>query len=213
MGRPWFGGELAFLTALLLAGSTTMSSPALAGEDGFEPVREDGGCAISGRPPEHEAKAALRARCHWPDVEPESLLSLVSDFGRYPSFVWPLKVSDVKRAEGDRSLVYQRQSVWPLADREVLLWMWSEPWSEGGTQVRWTAATDESLEVDKGSIRVPRTDGHWAVRSHPDGGAWVEHQISMDGGGKIPKWLMDRIRARGFAQVTLAARDRVLGVD
>ncbi len=213
MGRLWFGGAWAVGTALLLAASTAMSSAAAAAEDGFELLRQDGGCAIAGRPPEHEAKAALRARCHWPDVEPASLLSLVSDYERYPSFVWPLKVSDVQRADGDRSLVYQRQSVWPLADREVLMWMWSEPWAEGGTQVRWTAATEEALEVDKGSIRVPRTDGHWAVRSHPEGGAWVEHQISMDGGGKIPKWLMDRIRARGFAQVTLAARDRVLGVE
>jgi hypothetical protein len=74
-------------TALLFAGSALVSSPATAADDGFEPLRQDGGCAIAGRPPEHEAKAALRARCHWPDVDPEALLALVSDYPRYPSFV------------------------------------------------------------------------------------------------------------------------------
>jgi len=205
------GGSPSVVLAMGCLVAAAATGPAVAhGSDGFEPLREDGGCAIAGRPKEHDDKAALRARCHWPDVEPEALLALVSDYARYPEFVWPLKVSDVRRSDGARSLVYQRQSVWPLADREVLLWMWPEPWAEGGTRVRWTAATEEPLQVDRGSIKVPRSDGHWAVRPHPEGGSWVEHQISMDGGGKIPEWLMDKIRARGFAQVTLGARDRVL---
>ncbi len=181
-------------------------SPDEPADDGFEVLREADGCVVSGRPPEHPDKAALRARCHWPEVTPDQLLVLVRDYQRYPSFIWPLKVSEVRRQEGDRALVYQRQSVWPLADREVLLWMWPEPW-EGGTQVRWTVAEGEPLVVESGSIQVPRSDGHWAVRADPRGGSYVEHQISMDGGGKIPKWLMDKIRARGFAQFTVAARD------
>ena len=199
---------MAGVTAMVLLGwiSSAFATP----PSGFEIVREADGCVIASRPPEHADKAALHASCLWPDVDPVALTTLVSDYARYPEFIWPLKESVVRRVDGPRALVFQKQHVWPLAAREVLLWMQPEPW-QGGTKVTWHVAEGEPFEVPQGSIKVPRSDGFWAVTADPAGGSRVEHQIAMDGGGKIPVWLMEKIRTRGFAQVTLAARDVVLG--
>jgi hypothetical protein len=186
-----------------------LMSMAAGAPEGFEVVRETGGCVISSRPPTNPAKAALHAACVWPTVDPVLLTALVTAPSRYPEFIWPLKQSEVRRTDGQRSLVFQQQHVWPLAPREVLLWMTPEPW-QGGTKMTWTVAVEEPFAVPNGSIHVPRSDGFWAVTADPGGGARVEHQIAMDGGGKIPQWLMDSIRTKGFAQVTLAARDVAL---
>jgi hypothetical protein len=179
---------------------------ALAAEpDGFEVVRSVDGCVIAMRPEGHPDKTALRATCRWPEVSLDKAKALLTDFSRYPEFVPPIVESTVRRRDGERSLVYQRQHIWPIADREVLLWM-SAREANGGTRVTWTAAVEEPLALREGSVRVPRTDGYWWVAPHSDGGVEVVHQIAMDGGGRLPAWLVDMVRTRGFAQVTSDVR-------
>jgi len=185
------------------------------GADGFEPVRTTNDCAFEMRPEDHPERAALRARCHWAEIDPEAMGAELQKVGRYTEYVYPIEVSERRRDEGERWLVYQRQHVWPIADREVLLWMKATDLPGGGAEVSWTAAADEPLQLRDGAIRVPRNDGLWRVEPHPDGGAKVVHQIAMDGGGRIPKWLVDLVRTRGFVQVMgdvreLMARDAPL---
>jgi len=168
--------------------------------DGFDPVRSTNGCTFEMRPETHPERAAMRARCHWPEIDPAAMGREMQRVERYTEYVYPIEVSEVRRDDGARWLVYQRQHVWPIADREVLLWMGPEP-VDGGVKVAWTAAHEEPLALQKGAIRVPRNDGFWEITVHADGGAAVVHQIAMDGGGRIPRWLVDLVRTRGFVQV------------
>lgn len=172
--------------------------------DGFIDVRTSDGCVIAMRPEDHPDKSALRATCHWPDVAPESVEALVADYRRYSEFIGPIVASEIRGTHAAGTLVYQRQHIWPIADREVLLWMTAS--RSDGLRVAWTAAHEVQLTLLDGSVRVPRSDGFWWVRGHPDGGAWVVHQIAMDGGGSIPRWLVELVRTKGFAQVTERVR-------
>ena len=186
---------------MALALGCALGAPATAAaSDGFERVRSTNDCVFEMRPEDHPDKSALRARCHWAEIDATAMGRELREVGRYTEYVYPIEVSEIRRDEGHRWLVYQRQHVWPIADREVLLWMTPEQ-SDGTTRVSWTAAADEPLTLRHGAIRVPRNDGYWLVKPHPEGGAEVTHQIAMDGGGRIPKWLVDLVRTRGFVQV------------
>lgn len=164
------------------------------------------GCAFAERPEDHPERSALRATCHWPEVDPAAMAAELRKVERFTEYVGPILESTLRRDEGTRWLVYQRQHVWPIADREVLLWMLPQPLEGGGLHLVWSAATEEPLELAKGSIRVPRNDGYWRVEPHPEGGALVVHQIAMDGGGRIPTWLVRLVRTRGFTGVMETVR-------
>ncbi|MBX2798286.1 MAG: hypothetical protein KTR31_11470 [Myxococcales bacterium] len=183
---------------------------ALAG-DGFDHVRDSAGCAIFMRPKAVSGVAAMRAVCDWPDVDPERLTDLLSQFHRYSDYVFAIDVSRVERTEADgRKLIYQRQEMFGISDREVLLWMRATP-RGGGTRFSWTVASDEPLQLRKGAIRTPKNDGFWEVMPREGGGARVVHEIAMDGGGSIPQWLINLVRTRGFARVMSDVRQ--IGAD
>lgn len=168
---------------------------ALAGTADFEHVRDAEGCVIAMRPEAHELGAAMRATCHWPEVSAEALAGLLADYPRYTDYIGPITASEVRRRDGGRALVYQRHELFGIADREVLLWMWQE-----GSRVRWTTA-DEPLVLARGSVRVPRNEGYWEVAPAPGGGAAVVHEIALDAGGSIPRWIVAMARTRGFVRV------------
>jgi hypothetical protein len=181
-----------------------LASVALAGD--FEPVREEAGCAIAMRPESHPDGAAMRAECRWPEVEPATLSAMLAVFEAYPDFVFPIDEARVVRREPDRALVYQRQSMIGLADREVLLWMGQEPTPDGGARFSWTAAAEEPLALRPGAVRTPRNTGFWQVDPYPAGGSVVVHEVAMDAGGSIPRWVVELVRYRAFARIMADVR-------
>lgn len=173
---------------------------ASADDGGFVPVREAAGCAISMRPESSPEGAAMRADCRWPEVDPARLVEMLSAYDRYSDFVYPIAEARVVRTERDRALVYQRQSMFGIADREVLLWMGREERGDA-TRFAWTTASEQPLEQRPGSVRTPRNVGYWEVAPGPDGGASVVHEIALDAGGSVPRWLVALVRTRGFARI------------
>jgi hypothetical protein len=149
----------------------------------------------------------MRADCAWPEVEPGRLIALLGQVEAYGSFIWPIKEARLVREEGDRQLVYQRQHITGLADREVLLWMTRQDLQDGGRQYRWTAAQEEPMTLQPGAVRTPRNDGLWEVRPAASGGSQVVHQIAVEAGGPVlPRWLLSWIRTRGFLAVMADVR-------
>lgn len=176
-----------------------LSSSARAGS-GFEHVRDVDGCAIAMRAATATTVAAMRAECRWPDVDPAAVAALIRDYARYPDLVFPIDEAVVRRVEGDRTLVYQRQSMIGLSDREVLLWMTTTV--EGDrTTVSWTPARDEPLELRPGAIRTPENTGFWSVEPDGGGGSRVVHEIALDAGGSVPEWIVNLVRTRSFARI------------
>ncbi|MEZ4239440.1 MAG: SRPBCC family protein [Myxococcota bacterium] len=172
-------------------------------------MNDAGGCRIAMRPEHHPLGAAMRADCTWPDVSVDALVALVSDYSRYPEFVFPVAESRVRRTEGDRALVYQRQQVFGLADREVLLWMQQERGTDR-LRVSWTTASEEPLELARGAIRTPRNQGFWEITADPEGGAHVVHEVALDAGGSVPRWIVALVRTRSFAKILADVRRKGL---
>lgn len=185
---------------------------ASAGADdrGFEPVREDAGCRIAMRPESHPERAAMRADCVWPEVDAAALVARLADYPAYPELVFPIDEARVVREEPGRTLIWQRQSMIGIADREVLLWMRREE-RDGGVAFAWQTAAEEPLTLAPGAVRVPRNEGYWWVGPHPGGGVAVVHEIAMDAGGAIPKWVVNLVRSRGFARVMSDVRTLAAG--
>jgi hypothetical protein len=181
---------------------------AYAGASDFEVVREGDGCVVSMRPESHPEGASMRAECTWPDVDAAALVTMLSDFSDYPRFVFPISEARVVRGDPARSLVYQRQSLFGLADREVLLWM-GRAEEAGGVRFSWTAATEEPLELRPGAIRTPRNTGFWHVEPAADGGSRVVHEVALDAGGSIPRWIIELVRYRSFAKIMSDVRAAV----
>ena len=167
----------------------------------YEHVRTAADCVLEARPKTHHARASLRATCAWSEVDPAVLSKMVTTYSTYTDWLWPLKECRVIREEESRTLVYQRQKIAPLSDREVLLWM-SQSDQGGTTQVTWHAATEEPLELQPGSVRTPVNKGMWSIQAAPSGGSHVVHEIEVDAGGvPVPAFLMDWIRQRGLLSI------------
>lgn len=182
-------------------------------DDGFVVVRSSSGCTIAARPDAHPAGPAMRAECHWPEVQPELLAAELVAYDRYPRFIFPLEESRIERVEVGRSLVYQRQKVAGLSPREVLLWMTSAREGAGTARVAWTAATEVPLALQANAVRTPRNDGRWEVWPDPAGGARMFHEISVDGGGGVPRWIVQFARNWAYTRILSDTREYAAGLS
>lgn len=173
--------------------------------DGFEFLKEVEGCELSFRDKTDVEGSAMRAVCTWPEADASILQTMLADLDAYETWIWPVAESEV-RATGERALVYQRQEIFGLSDREVLLWATTEPVPDGKRFV-WTTASDQPLTLGKGAIRSTKNEGYWEVLTTSDGGARVTHLIAVEAGGvALPGWLLRWIRTRGFARVMREVR-------
>ncbi len=167
-------------------------------------------CELRKRPKTDERGAAMWARCVWPGIDPTRVRTRLLELDRYAEWIWPIAESRILREESGRLLVYQRQEVWALADREVLLWVRPQRASDM-VVVSWEAASELPLRLQPGSVRTPRNTGFWAVRPAGDG-VEVVHQIELDAGGlPLPRWLVRAIQTRGFARILRDLREASSG--
>lgn len=176
-----------------------------ASEGRFDHVRDAEGCSIAMRPESDPEGAAMRADCVWPEVRFAHIEAMLDAYERYSEWVFPVAVAEVRRREAERALVYQRQEIFGLADREVLLWMKRDTRADG-MRVSWTTADGEPLTLQPGAIRTPRNIGYWDVTARPDGGVAVIHEVALDAGGSVPRWIVNLVRTRAFAKVMADVR-------
>ncbi len=186
---------LLLLTTLALA-----SAP-----EGYEAMKEGADCTIYKGPEEPDGVSPMVAICHWKEVDPKGLIAKLSDYAAYDDLIFGIVSSDVKRVDGDRTLVHQVQTTKGIATREVLIWMKTEA-SEKGTTVSWTTAAEEPLVVAEGNIRSPRNDGAWEVGPHPEGGSQIRHTIAYAPGGNVPGWVVRWFQVGGMLKVMTEVR-------
>lgn len=205
------------LAALLVAGVATAAFVAgdVAGlatgtGDEFAPVATQGGCTVyvgaidpaSGVPP-------MKAECHWPDVTVDDVHGVFSRLDRWQDFVWCIADSRILEEQGGRTLVWQRQSVRPLSDRENVIWMAVEE-TEDGYTYRWELA-EVPFDAAPSSVVPGRNEGRWVVRAAPDGGVWLTNEIAYDPAGSVPSWLVRWFQTRGALQVLDGIHEAVGG--
>ncbi|MEN0062665.1 MAG: hypothetical protein AAGA48_10980 [Myxococcota bacterium] len=176
-------------------------------EDGFAVVRTTDDCRIESRNRDAPGGSAMRATCDWPEVDPQVLGALMADLEQYEDLIFALVESEITERDADRVLVYQRQSIFGLSDREVLLWAKIDRLPPQ-TIVSWTTASDRPLALRRGAIRTPRNEGFWKIEPGAEGGTRVVHEIGVDAGGRVPEWIVRLVRTRGFLRVMNDIRKR-----
>lgn len=186
--------------------ATALASP----PPGFEELKVWNACVIYKRDRTETRPSAMRAECTWPDVDPVRFGKMLRDYGGYDGWIWPVAESEVRRIDGERSLVYQLQHIWGISDREVLLWATRQELPTGGVRASWVTATEEPLQLRDGTIRTPHNEGFWQVEPGATG-SLVVHQIEVDAGGvSLPGWLIRAIQSRGLGRLMDEARDHAL---
>lgn len=175
----------------------------------FEVLRDWNDCTLYKREKSEGRPSAMRAECTWNDIDVALLSRRLGDFTAYDELIWAIDASEVRRTEGDRSLVYQLQKIPFINDREVLLWAEAEPLERGGVLARWTTAANQPLVARKGTVRTPHNVGYWRVEP-TEAGAKVVHEIEIDAGGvPLPGWLLREIQKRGFGRLLDEVHDQV----
>ena len=128
-------------------------------DDSFTLMKETDACTIRKREKTETQGAAMWARCRWPELEPAVVRGMLTDLTRYDEWIWPIVESRVEREDAGRKLVYQRQHIFGLSDREVLLWVTVDDRPELA-KVAWTAANDQPLALAEGAVRTDHQPRH-----------------------------------------------------
>lgn len=171
---------------------------ALAAPAGYRvTVADHNGCELATGPTAADGVTPLHATCWWPDATLPRFTATMGSWPKHADVFTVIVSSQVRRTEGDRSLVYQLQRTKGISDREVLLWMWHTT-VDGADRYQWTTAADEPLTPGDGNVRVARSEGWWQAQSDPRGGIKVEHHLEYGPGGSVPGFLVRWFQTSGL---------------
>lgn len=178
--------SLALLTLLLLT-----SGPAGAAD--WQGVREEEGIVVSSLTQPGEALPVLRGVVRI-DRPVDDVLAWIRDVSTHTQ--WMHNCTEARRVQedGDTIVIYNRTSPhWAISDRDVVLRSVLIRSSEDGSaRVEFRATDEVDLRPDDSVVRMPRLEGHYDLRPDPAGGTRVEYQVSIDPGGALPDWLVER---------------------
>jgi len=166
----------------------TLLAIAAAAPSDYEPVMERDDCVFYMGPQEADGVTPVMVECNWSDRDAHEMDALLSQMNNYHEIVWAIEDTRMVRAEGARSLVWQRHVVKGTAPREVMIWMETAPTAAGGTRYSWTTA-DEDFELSRGAVLAARNDGYWEVNPTVEGVEVVLHGC-YDPGGWVPDVLV-----------------------
>jgi hypothetical protein len=172
---------------------------ALAAPQGFKVTKNTDHCELSLGPALGNGVVPMRAECHFPDVDPDKLHSLMAAFGDHDKYWSSVVSSDVLRTDGSRTWVKQVHAAKGISNREAILVMEKKS-VEGGFRYTWTLDSS-SLEPASGHVAVEWDDGYWEVTTHPDGGVRAVHQLAYGPGGSVPGFLVRWFQTSGLQAV------------
>jgi len=139
--------------------------------------------------------APVRAECHWADVQPDKLRSLLTEFANHDRYF--ASVSSAEHLGGDR--YRQVHAVSGMSDREVILNMTIAD-IEGGKRFAWTKASDQSgLSGDQ--VETIANTGMWEVTASPSGGTNAVYEVYYDPGGRVPAFMVRWFQGSGTYEV------------
>ena len=174
---------------------------AQAAPPGFEVTKTENDCTFYVGPKDEQGVAPIRAECHWRELSPEKLDSLVVDWAGHARYFWSVKAGEELRTDGGRTLVHQTHQASGISDREVWVWMYKEPAANNGNRYAWTMEGAAQGTVAKGNVLCARDDGHWEIRPHKDGGSEVIYHLAYAPGGSVPGFAVRMFQVGGLVKL------------
>jgi uncharacterized protein YndB with AHSA1/START domain len=136
----------------------------------------------------------------------EDVLQVLRDVEHHTEWMHRCAVSEILRTiSDDRAIVYNRTDVpWPVADRDVVLDTRFETASEGRLVVLTVENTDPNLSPPPPRVvRMPKLSGFYRLWKMDASTTKVVYQVEADIGGRVPKWIAERV-ARDMPYETLS---------
>lgn len=157
-------------------------------EAAWEMVKETEACSFARGP-----SAELVASCLWPEVDPDRLDALLSDFAGAQDIWDSVASSTIAGEPGQQGTpVLHVHSIPGLSDREVLL-LWSRVEEDGAVRYAWTRSPEQPRPRE-GRVNVPRDEGYYLVRTEGSGTS-LEARFVYEPGGSIPDWVLRATQA------------------
>jgi hypothetical protein len=165
------------------------------------------GCVVSIGAVQADGTGALRADCHWADVDFMTLITKLDRFDSWHRYLDCLAATEQIRTENGRTLVWQQAAVpWPLATREDQVWMWKSVTAEG-VHYGWKLA-DEAFAFRDASAKIPAiSEGTWDVSRAADGGTNVVYVAAYNPGGNVPLALVRQYQVSAGEEVLANIHD------
>jgi hypothetical protein len=177
----------------------------LAGFQQVDQVDEYNGCVIHiGRALDGRVQPLL-SECHWPDVSPDDVRTVLLRYDAYGDFIDVIKEIRVLRDETPRSTLVWHFSKpgFGLAPRESEVWM--ERMLDGAWSLLWRTAS-EPFVARQGSVVMPRNEGVWTVASASGGGVEVKQLVLVDPGGSVPAFVVNWFSTCGIKEELVRLR-------
>lgn len=171
---------------------------ALAAPSGYRvTIPDSDGCELSLGPETADGVVPMHAECHWPDVTLDRFKAVLGSWPRHADVFTVIVKSEVRRTEGERSLVWQLQRTKGISDREVVQWMWHER-AGSADRYAWASAATEPLTLIDGNVRAVRSEGYWQAEADPRGGVKVVHHLEYAPGGSVPGFIVRWFQTSGL---------------
>lgn len=136
----------------------------------------------------------------------EDVLQVLRDVEHHTEWMHRCAVSEILQTiSDDRAIVYNRTDVpWPVADRDVVLDTRFETASEGRLVILTFENTDPNLRPPPPRVvRMPKLSGFYRLWKMDANTTKVVYQVEADIGGRVPKWIAERV-ARDMPYETLS---------
>jgi hypothetical protein len=174
--------------------AATMAAPS-----GWKVTDDDSdGCELSLGPAEADGYVPMRAECYWPEGSLDKFKQIMSDWEFHDDIFDSVVHSQIKRKEGDKSVVWQEHQASGISNREVMIEMWHEV-ADGYDRYAWKTLPNEPLTPKDGNVRTIRSDGYWQAKADPKGGIRVVHVLSYNPGGSVPGFIVRWFQTSGLA--------------
>ncbi|MCB9672669.1 MAG: hypothetical protein H6734_24540 [Alphaproteobacteria bacterium] len=184
----------------LLVVATALAAPA-----GYSPTKQVNGCQLYLGPRDADGVTPMAAECHWPEVTIASFDAKLADWNLHDEIFSSVAESRVLRVEGGRSLVKQTHVSSGISDREIIISGQRVALDDGGFRYEWRPS-GQPIELQKGNVECPRSEGFWQVRPSPEGGVLVSYELHYDPGGSVPGFLVRWFQTSGLTEILTNAR-------
>jgi hypothetical protein len=136
----------------------------------------------------------------------EDVVQVLRDVEHHTEWMHRCAVSEILQTlSDDRAIVYNRTDVpWPVADRDVVLDTRFETASAGRLVTLTFENTDPNLKPPPPRVvRMPKLSGFYRLWKIDANTTKVVYQVEADIGGRVPKWIAERV-ARDMPYETLS---------
>lgn len=138
-----------------------------------------------------------------------SQVQLYTDFMPY---VEEIKITEQEAQ--NKAYVYHRVDPPLVSHRDYTLLIEDEVDVPAGKYFRhWTQANAKGPDIIKGVVRLDICDGSWTLTATDEGKTEATYWIYTDPGGRIPKWLANKVNKSALYDVLFAIEERALDLS